>query len=139
MKFARYTSIENHYREKYITILEEYGYADIPYIAHEKIHGCLSGDTKITTREFGEVELSYLIDNKLKCHVMSLNTEDNEIEWDEVINFQNVPNDDKQWYEVELDDGTILQITGNHKVWIPKLKKYVAVKELTGDEYLMKK
>ena len=40
MKFKRYTEIENHYREKYIKILEEHGFANIPYIAHEKIHGC---------------------------------------------------------------------------------------------------
>ncbi|RLA03792.1 MAG: hypothetical protein DRQ47_04490 [Gammaproteobacteria bacterium] len=40
MKFTRYSSIENHYRKKYIEILEEHNFADIPYIAHEKIHGC---------------------------------------------------------------------------------------------------
>jgi len=40
MKFTKYSSIENHYRKKYIEILEEHGFADIPYIAHEKIHGC---------------------------------------------------------------------------------------------------
>jgi len=39
MKFCRYSSIENHYREKYIEILKEHGFADIPYISHEKIHG----------------------------------------------------------------------------------------------------
>ena len=40
MKFKRYTDIENHYRSKYIKILQEHNFIDIPYIAHEKIHGC---------------------------------------------------------------------------------------------------
>lgn len=41
MKFSRYNSIENHYRQKYIEIVREYGF-DKPgtrWIAHEKIHG----------------------------------------------------------------------------------------------------
>jgi len=40
MKFKPYTSIENHYREKYIEILREYGFdKDVRWVAHEKIHG----------------------------------------------------------------------------------------------------
>lgn len=39
MEFRKFTSIENHYREKYITILHELGYDQKQWIVHEKIHG----------------------------------------------------------------------------------------------------
>jgi Rnl2 family RNA ligase len=39
MKFKHYPEIENSYREKYIAILKEHGFGDIPYVATEKIHG----------------------------------------------------------------------------------------------------
>jgi len=39
MKFKKYSSIENSYRKKYIEILREHGFADIPYVVTEKLHG----------------------------------------------------------------------------------------------------
>ena len=39
MKFNKYTSTENSYRLKYITILHQYGFVDVPWVAHEKIDG----------------------------------------------------------------------------------------------------
>ena len=39
MHFKRYTSTENSYRLKYIAILHQYGYVNVPWVAHEKIDG----------------------------------------------------------------------------------------------------
>ena len=39
MKFKKYTSTENSYRDKYIAILREYGFDNVPWVAHEKIDG----------------------------------------------------------------------------------------------------
>ena len=39
MKFKKFPSIENHYREKYIEILKEHKFNNLRYVATEKIHG----------------------------------------------------------------------------------------------------
>jgi len=39
VKFNKYTSTENSYREKYIAILREYGFDNVQWVAHEKIDG----------------------------------------------------------------------------------------------------
>ena len=39
MKFKKFTSIENSYREKYIEIIREYGYDKVRWLATEKIDG----------------------------------------------------------------------------------------------------
>lgn len=39
MKFNKYTSTENSYRLKYIAILHQYGYVNVPWVASEKIDG----------------------------------------------------------------------------------------------------
>jgi Rnl2 family RNA ligase len=39
VKFKKHTSTENSYREKYLAILREYGFADVPWVVSEKIDG----------------------------------------------------------------------------------------------------
>jgi len=39
MEFNEFTEIENHYREKYLGILREYGFDKVKWLALEKIHG----------------------------------------------------------------------------------------------------
>ena len=130
--FKKYSSIENAYRDKFMLDVRMTITKDTQFVVTEKAHGCLDGDTMIMTREFGEVPINYIVDNQINCHVLSYNIETNEKEWDEVTNFQNVVNDDKEWYELELDDGTVVKITGNHKIWIEDMKEYVSVDDLIG-------
>jgi Rnl2 family RNA ligase len=39
MEFVKYSSLENHYREKFIDSIRLHGYEKIPYIITEKVHG----------------------------------------------------------------------------------------------------
>jgi hypothetical protein len=140
MEFTKFTSLENSYREKYIGILRRYGYDKVRWVAHEKIHGCLTADSLIQTREYGKVSIGWIVNNRVDCHVLSVNVATGEKEWDRVIAFQNVPNDGKQWYKVTLDDDTTLCMTGNHKLWLPKEKRYEQVDNLinSAEVYLLK-
>ena len=45
--------------------------------------------------------------------------------------------EDGEWYEIELEDGRKITITGNNPVWIPELNAYRRVDELNGDEFLL--
>lgn len=41
------------------------------------------------------------------------------------------------WFEIELDDGRKIKLTGNHMVWCNDLNCYRRVDELTGNEDMM--
>ncbi len=39
-----------------------------------------------------------------------------------------------EWFEIQLEDNTKIKLTGNHRVWIPKLDCYRRVDQLTCNE-----
>ena len=73
---------------------------------------------------------------KLNCHIKSLNIPTNEIVYSKVEQFY-FKEDHGDWYEIELSNGQKLKITGNNPVWLPKLKCYRKVSDLTGNEELL--
>ncbi len=104
----------------------------------EKIDGCLDKDTVIST-EVGFVSIEKLCEMVDKPKVYSYNVETQEIELDEIIDFSIKKNIDN-WFEIELEDGTLLKLTGNHRVYIPALNCYRQVQDLGGDEeFLLEK
>lgn len=101
-----------------------------------KQHGCVDRNTLIDTLEFGEIPIHRIVDERLVCHVKSLNHNLNEITYEKVSDYYFYADSD-DWYEIELEDGTKLEITGNNPVWIPELSCYRKVEDLVGDEYLL--
>jgi hypothetical protein len=97
-----------------------------------KVDGCLDEETMIFT-ENGYQSIGEICDNELTPKVYSFNTETSEIELDEIVGHSIRENND-DWFEIELDNGIVLRLTGNHKVYIPSLKCYRYVKDLIGDE-----
>ena len=97
----------------------------------EKVDGCLDKDTLITTKEYGEISIGDIVDNKIKCNVLSYNISKGKTEWDEIISFQtSTKSDDKQWYILTMTDGTELKLTGNHHIWDENTKKYIAIEDI---------
>lgn len=141
MSFLKYPSLTNHYQSKEIDyFLVRYGDVinDCEWHISEKIHGCLHKDTIIKTREFGEVTIDFLVKNQIKCNVLSLNHDLNIIEWDEIVDFSSIQDQNKEWFEIELDDGTILVVTGNHEIFT-KASEYKKVEDLSCDDILLKR
>lgn len=110
-----------------------------PAICSIKVDGCLSGDSMIKTKEFGIKTIKYIVENKLKCNVLSYNTKKKKNEYKEVLNYfkDRSLDEEIQWFEIETDDGKTLKLTGNHKVFLPELNCWRRVDELVGDENLM--
>ena len=110
-----------------------------PAICSVKIDGCLSGDSMIKTKEFGTKTIKYIVENKLECKILSYNTKKRKNEYKKVLNyFKDMSLDEEiQWFEIETEDGIILKLTGNHKVFLPELNCWRRVDELVGDENLM--
>jgi hypothetical protein len=102
----------------------------------EKLDGCCHEDTVLITED-GEMTIREICETKYSGKVLSLDLESNEPMYDEIIDYS-VKKNINDWFEIELEDGTTVKLTGNHKVWLPKLNCYRMVSELTEeDEFLL--
>lgn len=101
-----------------------------------KVHGCVKDDTIVETKEYGNKKIKEIVDNKMQCHIKAMDTSTNEIVFVPIDDFYTIPNDG-EWYEIELENGYKITITGNNPVWLPLLNCYRRVDELNGDEFLL--
>jgi hypothetical protein len=133
MEFKRYSSIENSYRTKYLQTLEEQGLTGGEWVVTEKVHGCLDKDTILDTLEHGKITIGEVVERKLSCHVKS--HDDGEEVYKKITNWS-IQEDIENWYEIVVDNKIIL-VTGNHLIYIPELKCYRKVEDLTGTENVL--
>lgn len=104
-----------------------------------KIEGqsCVSSDTIVRT-EYGDKTIKEIVENNYFGKVLSFNDNTGELEYKNIMRHIVLDNDkDTEWFELTLDDGTVLKITGNDKVYLPDLGCYRRVDELNGNENLL--
>lgn len=116
----------------YPTVLQE----DEEVVITEKLHGCADYDTLIDTIEFGSIKIGDLVRHKLNCHVKSFDIKNNEIVYEQIEGYSELPND-IQWYEIELDNGEKMKLTGNHLVWLPESACYKQVDKLNEEDVVL--
>lgn len=141
MNFKSYTEIENIYNEKFLAKVRELHYGDPEhlYMCFSKTDGCLAGNTYLDTLEFGKKTIKDIVENNLNCHVKCYDHQTNEIVFCSILN-RSKTKSKNNWFKIITDDGKELFITGNHKVYLPKLNCYRCVDELTeNDEFLIVK
>ena len=109
---------------------------NITVAVSEKIHGCFEYDTLIDTLEHGSIKIGDIVENKIDCHVKSLDVNSGNIEYQKCIGYHN-NGDSDDWYEIETEDGNKITVTGNHLIWMPKLKCYRRVLDLTENDYIL--
>lgn len=113
-------------------------YADEKVVITAKMEGqsCVSSDTIVDTED-GPKTIKELVDSNFSGKVWSMNGV-GEKELKEVEKCHCLENDEKtEWYELETEDGRKLKITGNDMVYLPELKCYRRVDQLTGNEKLL--
>lgn len=99
---------------------------------------CLEGSTIVET-EYGNKTIQWICENKYSGKVKCYNTETNVIYWENILNWFIKDNDD-DFFEITLDDGSSILLTENHLVWCTNVKKYKKVRDLTvDDEVLLKR
>ena len=101
-----------------------------------KQHGCVEYNTLVETMEYGSIKIGEIVENKLDCHIKAYDTILDEEVYVPIDKYYTIPNDG-EWYEIEMENGRKLIITGNNPVWLPILNAYRRVDELNGDEYLL--
>jgi len=102
----------------------------------EKLDGCCHEDTILITED-GEMTIREICDTKYSGKVLSFDLETKEPIYDEIIDYS-VKKNINNWFKIELEDGTSIKLTANHKVWLPNLECYRRVDELTEeDEFLL--
>ena len=81
----------------------------------EMTEKCISGDSIIQTTN-GPIKIKEYVDNKHTENVLSYNEATNSVEYKKVEeSFNNDTDDD--WLEIETDDGKILKVTPNHRIF----------------------
>lgn len=139
MKFKSYSEIENTYNEKFLKQVKELGYGskNYNYMCFNKIDGCLEANTIIDTFEYGPKTIKEIVEKNLNCHVKCYDHQTNEIVFSSILN-RSKTKSKNNWFKIITDDGKKLFITGNHKVYLPKLNCYRCVDELTkNDEFFI--
>lgn len=98
----------------------------------DKMDGCCDEDVIIYT-ENGEKTIKDICENKYLGNVACYNIDTDEIELKPIIG-HSIQDNNYDWYEIELESGKSIVLTGNHKVWLPSLNCYRKVEDLKGDE-----
>lgn len=101
-----------------------------------KMHGCVERNTVVDTLEYGEKIIGDIVDNKLECHIKAFDVEEDSAVYVPIDNFYFMPNDG-EWYEIELEDGKKITITGNNPVWLPLEETYRRVEDLSAGDTLL--
>lgn len=108
-----------------------------------KLDGCLSKEWVVEFENGQKISIKEVVDSKLKGKIKSYNTITGKVEFNEILNWavdgQDDNEDSYEWFEIELENGVALPpLTGNHLVYLPKLKCYRRADLLNeGDEVLM--
>lgn len=94
---------------------------------------CVDGNTIVLTPN-GEFKIVDLVHQQYRGEVFCIDDQ-NSICIDNVIN--TIEKQDDEWLEIELDNGTKLTVTPEHKIFVPLLNTYREAKNLiVGDELL---
>lgn len=110
--------------------------AEHAFVLTEKVHGCVSEDTLVETKEYGDMTIGKIVKEKLPVNIKAFDTIKEEVVYVPVDDYYFLE-DDGDWYEITLEDGTKLEITGNNPVWLPELACYrKAEKLIVGDVLL---
>ena len=109
------------------------------WTATEKLDGCLDESTILETEE-GEKTIKEVCETMYTGKVKTFNLETQKEEFRKILGHSIKKSSSHQWFEIKLNDGKKIKITGNHEVWLPELLCWRRVDELEGnEEFLLKK
>jgi hypothetical protein len=107
-----------------------------------KLDGCLSASWTVEFEDGKRVSIAEVVNNRLSGRVKSLNVKTGRVEYNNISNWAKNGSDINdsaiKWYQLTLENGKVLPpLTGNHMVWLPKLKCWRRVDLLTVGDILL--
>jgi len=101
----------------------------------EKMDGenCVDGKSIIKTED-GEKTIREICEKQYDGRVRAYDTEKEEVVWDKVDGWFVQETKNEEWYELETEEGELIKLTGDHRVYLPNLDCYRRVDKLNGDE-----
>lgn len=106
----------------------------LPFDVYEKMDGCCHEDTQLIT-DSGILTIKEICDTKFRGKVLSYDIDSGIEFYDDIIDSL-IQKNNNDWYEIELENGILLKLTGNHRIWINNLKCWRKVEDLDGTEDL---
>lgn len=100
-----------------------------------KWHGCVDANTIINTN-LGKKTIKEIVDNKLDVLIEAFDIETQQKVFVPIDNYY-LKENDGDWYEIELENGQKIEITGNNPVWLPELNCYRRVDELIEGDIVL--
>lgn len=114
---------------------------DNNWLCSRKLDGCVHKDTIIELEKYGKIKIGDAFDKKIEDNVKSFNVITGEVEYKKILGYfkngDDINEDGYQWFCITLEDNTMITLTGNHLVWLPKLNCYRRVDELTDEDYFL--
>ncbi len=111
---------------------------DGKWFISRKLDGCLHESTIVEFEDGSKETISNVVNNKINKRVKSFNHKNGKVEYKKIKNYMkdmtDINENNTNWYEIEMQDGRIVKLTGNHKVWIPAIECYRRVDDLDGNE-----
>lgn len=116
-------------------------FASLKIHSQPKLDGCVSGDTLISTNK-GQISIEEIYNSDESYQILTFNEKTKKNELKSVINkmkdLESIDNLEIEWLEIELENGNKLKVTGNHLIYLPKLKCYRRADQLKeNDEFLL--
>lgn len=106
-----------------------------PHIVLEKLDGCCEENTILLTQN-GEMTIKDICDQEYKGLVIGYNHITNQSYWTPVVGHSVKDNND-DWFEIQTEDGEVVKLTSNHKVWCVNKNSYIEVSNLTEDDEVL--
>ena len=107
---------------------------EIGMVIADEIHKCLEGSSLIQTT-LGELPIKDIVEKEIKCEIYSYNTKTNKIELQPIEHYHKYENY-SYLLEIETEDGQILKLTPDHKVFTTN-RGYVKAEDLTLEDDLI--
>jgi hypothetical protein len=111
-----------------------------PYWSQPKLDGCVSGNTQVMT-ELGKMTMEELFESNAKF-VASYNTIQKKLEYKQIFGrYKNAydanPQKNKKWMRITLESGKTIDLTFDHRVFLPELGVWREAKDLQNGDNLL--
>lgn len=131
-------ALANKYDKK---LAQKIDFKNDKWFVSRKIDGCLNENSIVEFEDGKKLKIKEVVENKIVGKIKCFNIKTQSIEYKEIENWMknlsDISDKNDKWYEITLENNKQLILTGNHRIWLPKLKCWRRIDELNGGEIIL--